>query len=321
MAEFKPKLIDTHGHVNFNAFKDDGYEVIKRALDEGVGIIMPGSQIDTSKRAVEYAEKLNHPFVKAAIGLHPIHLEDIEVDDSEVEGQAKFHTRKEDFRRARYEDLIKSSDKIVAVGEVGLDYWRLPSEALAKEGLPSSQENYKLRQIDTINSQLDLALEYKLPVILHCRKAHDDLLSIIESHPLTTEKKARQVLGPPGVIHCYTGNKSQLNAFLALGFYIGYNGIIFKLNLDNVIKETPLDRILLETDSPYLIPPMGEGPSTTARGAQSGAASQELGGQIGNRNEPVNVKYIAERIAQIKDVSFDGVARQTTENAMRVFRI
>ena len=97
MAEFEPKLIDTHGHVNFNAFRDDGEETIKRALDAGVGIIMPGSQIDTSKRAVEYAEKLNHPYIRAAIGLHPIHLEDVEVDDSEVEGQAKFHTRKEEF--------------------------------------------------------------------------------------------------------------------------------------------------------------------------------------------------------------------------------
>ena len=99
MVEFTPKIIDTHGHVNFNAFKDDGEEVIKRALEEGIGIIMPGSQIDTSKRAVEYAEKLNHPYIKAAIGLHPIHLEDIQVDDSEVEGQIKFRTRKEDFRR------------------------------------------------------------------------------------------------------------------------------------------------------------------------------------------------------------------------------
>ena len=292
MAEFTPKFIDTHGHVNFNAFKDDGEEVIKRALDGGVGIIMPGSQIDTSKRAVEYAEKLNHPFIKAAIGLHPIHLEDIEVDDSEVEGQVKFHTRKEDFRRARYEDLIKSSDKIVAVGEVGLDYWRLPEDQKA-------QESYKTRQTDTLNNQLDLALQYKLPVILHCRKAHDDLLSIVESHPLITQKGERQTLGPPGVIHCYTGNKVQLKAFLALGFYIGYNGIIFKLNLDNVIKETPLDRILLETDSPYLIPPDAK--------------------MV--RNEPVNVKYIVERIAEIKQVSIEEVARQTTENAKRVFRM
>ena len=286
MAEFEPKLIDTHGHVNFNAFKDDGDEVVKRALEAGVGIIMPGSQIDTSKRAVEYAEKLNHPYIRAAVGLHPIHLEDIEVDDSEVEGQVKFHTRKEDFRRAVYEDLLKSSDKIVAIGEVGLDYWRLPEDE-------RELEFYKERQIDTLNSQLDLALDYKKPAILHCRKAHDDLLSILESHGITN------AIRPPGVIHCYTGNKNQLNAFLALGWYIGYNGIIFKLNLDNVIKETPLDRILLETDSPYLTPPN---------------AGTE-------RNEPIFVKHVAEKIAEIKQVSFEEVARQTVENTRKVFGI
>jgi len=286
MTDFTPKLIDTHGHVNFNAFKDDGKEVVQRALDRGIGIIMPGSQIDTSRRAVEYAEKFDHPYIKAAVGLHPIHLEDIEVDDSEVEGQAKFQTRKEEFRRAQYSDLLKSSDKIVAIGEVGLDYWRLPEDT----------RNYKMRQIDVLTTQLDLAHEYELPAILHCRKAHDDLISILENHPLTAKE---QRIHPPGVIHSYTGNKNQLNAFLALGYYIGYNGIIFKLSLDKVIKETPLDRMLLETDSPYLIPPDAKM----------------------DRNEPVNVEYVAERISQIKEVSIEEVARQTTENAKKVFRL
>jgi len=286
MLEFTPKFIDTHGHVNFNAFKDDGEEVVKRTLAAGVGIIMPGSQIDTSKRAVYYAEKFNHPYIKAAIGLHPIHLEEIEVDDAEVGSQNKFHTRKEEFRRELYENLIKSSGKIAAIGEVGLDYWRLPEDN-------REREKYKLRQIDALNQQLDLALDYKLPVILHCRKAHDDLLSIVESHEIT------QAVKPPGVVHCYTGNKTQLKAFLALDWYIGYNGIIFKLGLDDVIKATPLDRILLETDSPYLIPP-----------------------QLGDvRNEPLNAKYIAEKIAEVKQIPVEEVARQTTENAKKVFRL
>lgn len=296
MEEFIPKYIDTHGHVNFNAFKDDGDEVVKRALDSGVGIILPGSQIDTSRRAVEYAEKFNHPYIKAAVGLHPIHLEDIEVDESEVGSQQKFHTRKEEFRRAAYEDLIKNNDKVVAVGEVGLDYWRLPPLRQGSAGQaidPKEQELYKQRQMDTLNNQLDLALDYDLPVILHCRKAHDDLLSIVESHEIT-----KSIL-PPGVMHSYTGNNTQLRAFLALGWYIGINGIIFKLNLDDVIKNIPLDRILLETDSPYLTPPV---------------AGIE-------RNEPSFVKYTAERIAEIKQVSVEEVARQTTENAKKVFRL
>lgn len=278
------RFIDTHGHVNFNAFKSDGGQVIQRALDEDVGLIMPGSQIDTSRRAVEYAKRWNHPYVKAAIGLHPIHLEDIEVDSDEVENQPKFHTRKEEFERKDYEDLI-NKDAVVAIGEIGLDYWRVPVE-------PGEEERYKAHQIDTLRAQLDLALDYNLPAILHCRKAHDDLLRILEDHNITRS------VNPPGVIHCYTGGKKQLKAFLALGYYIGYNGIIFKMNLKDVIKETPLGRILLETDSPYLTPPvLGEA-----------------------RNEPINVKYIAERIAEIKGVRVEEVARQTTENVLKVFK-
>ncbi|MBI1888499.1 MAG: TatD family hydrolase [Candidatus Spechtbacteria bacterium] len=302
MPEFTPQFIDTHGHVNFNAFKDDGGAVIQRALDNGVGIVMPGSQIDTSRRAVEYAERWDHPYIRAAIGLHPIHLEDIQVDESEVEGQIKFHTRKEKFARAQYESLLKSSDKIVAIGEVGLDYWRLPED-------PSKKEQYKKLQIDTLISQLDLALDYKNPVIVHCRKAHDDLFSIIANHGIT------RALTPPGVVHCYTGNKSQLKSFLELGWFIGYNGIIFKMNLEDVIKATPLERILLETDSPYLTPPLPAGALPLALHSFSGGAAKE------GRNEPRFVKHVAERVAEIKQISFDEVARQTTENAKRVFRL
>ncbi len=286
MPDFTPKLIDTHGHVNFNAFKDNGDEVIKRALDAGVGIIMPGSQIDTSRRSVQYGEKWKHPYVRAAIGLHPIHLEDIQVDESEVGGQVKFHTRKEEFKRSSYESLLKSSDAIVAVGEVGLDYGRLPEDQEKKE-------QYKKLQIDILRSQLDLALDYQKPVILHCRKAHDDLLLIVENHGIT------RALAPPGVVHCYTGNRVKLKSFLELGWYIGFNGIIFKLGLEDVIKAAPLDRMLLETDSPYLTPPN---------------AGTE-------RNEPSFVKYVAQRIAEVKRISFEEVARQTTENAKRVFRM
>jgi TatD DNase family protein len=296
MADFAPKLIDTHGHVNFNAFRDDGDAVVQRALDAGVGIVMPGSQIDTSKRAIEYAERWNHPFIRAAVGLHPLHLEDIEVDESEVGSQQKFHTRKEEYRESAYEDLLKSSDKVVAMGEIGLDYWHIPAD-------PRGQESFKMRQADTLASQLDLALAHKMPVILHCRKAHDDLLSIVESHEIS------QVVTPPGVLHCFTGNKTQLKSFLALGWYIGYNGIIFKLNLDEVIEATPLDRILLETDSPYLTPPL-----------PSEALAKE-GVPAGERNEPRFVEFIARRVSEIKQIPFDEVARQTTENAKRIFRL
>jgi TatD DNase family protein len=286
MQEFNPTLIDTHGHVSFNAFKEDGDEVIQRALDNGVGIILPGTQIDTSTRAVELAEKWDHPYIRAAIGLHPIHLEDIEVDESEVETQAKFQTRKEEYRRALYQDILNSTDKVVAIGEIGLDYWRLPEDE-------EEQERYKRVQIDTLVNQIGLAFRNNLPLILHSRKAHDDLLSIVESHEIV------QTVHPPGVVHCYTGRKTHLKSFLALGFYIGFNGIIFKMNLDDVIKATPLDRILLETDSPYLTPPQ----------------------VVSERNEPIHVEHVAEYIAHTKKVFYKEVVEQTTENAKRVFRL
>lgn len=290
-----PNYIDTHGHVQFNAFRDDGHEVVKRTLSGDTWIVAPGTQIDTSRRAVEYAE-LYPEGMYAAVGLHPIHLEDIEVDSSEVGDLAKFHTRKEEYRREAYEKLL-ASPKVVAIGEIGLDYWRVPQgEQEAKE--------YKLMQTDVFVQQLDLAFEYKLPAIIHCRKAHDDILAILESHPLT------RTISPPGVIHCYTGNQDQLRAFLALGYYIGFNGIIFKLDLDKVIGHTPLDRMLLETDSPYLAPPKILGKEDLTPSAL---------GQV--RNEPLNVRHVAEKIAEIKGISIEEVARQTTENARKVFGI
>ena len=279
-----PKFVDTHGHVQFNAFKDDGHDVLKKTLAAGTWVIMPGTQIDTSRRAVEFAQAYKEG-VYAAIGLHPIHLEDSHVDESEVGNQGRFRTRREEFRRASYENLLASS-KVVAIGEVGLDYWRKPKTAAKKEA-------YKRRQIDTFVQQLDLANDHKLPLILHCRVAFEDLLMVIEGHPVTFALK------PPGVVHCYTGDVNSLRAFLALGYYIGYTGIIFKLNLDEVIKETPLDRMLLETDAPYLTPP----------------ALPDA------RNEPLNVRYVAHRIAELKGVSLEEVALQTTINARKVFRI
>lgn len=299
--------VDTHGHVNFNAYKDDGDEVVKRAFDAGVAIIAPSSQIDTSRRAIEYAERFNDSRLWAAVGLHPIHLERTRVDEAEVGlpaasparvqraggrnaaqagDQPKFETRYEEFDRARYDELLKSK-YVVAVGEIGLDYWRKPKSKIKRE-------EYKRVQIDTFVAQLDMATDHNLPVIIHCRVAHDDLLKIVESHRITRE------VNPPGVIHSYTGNKEQLLAFLKLGYYIGVNGLIFKLDfLEDIVRETPLDRILLETDAPYLTP--------------DGAPSE--------RNEPAYVKYTAERIAKLKDVPVGEIEKHTTENAQKVFKV
>ena len=246
-------LIDTHAHINFNDFRNDFDKVIKRSLAEDIWMINVGSNYETSKRAKEMAEKYNGVF--AAIGLHPIHAKD------------------ENFNASKYRSLCQS-DKVVAIGEIGLDYFK-------DYGL------FKEKQKQVFLQQLDFVKELDLPVIIHCRMAHDDLLEILKDHQL------------PGVIHCFTGNWEQAKRYLDTGFYLGINGIMYKFDLKEVIKKTPLEKILIETDCPYLTPP------------QTGV----------KRNEPIFIKYIVQDIAKIKGIDFQKVAETTSQNAKNLFRI
>jgi len=286
-------LIDTHGHVNFNAFRDDSNAVLKRALESNTWVVMPGTQYSTSKRAVEMAEGFESG-VYAAVGLHPIHLgEQRKVDVLEVQSLPldqnkqsweEFVTRSEEFDVEKYRELTKSK-KTVAIGEFGLDYYYRPKGKVKLEA-------FKAKQKDVFLQQLDLAEEARLPVILHCRVAHDDMIGMLEARA----KKMQ------GVVHCFTGTVEQAQKFMALGLYIGFNGLILKdvpalPKPEEVISSIPLERIVLETDSPYLIPPM-------------------LGVE---RNEPLFVKYIAEEIARIKKVSVEEIAEATTQNAKTLF--
>ena len=246
-------LIDTHAHLNFNAFKNDFDEVIKRSLAEDIWTINVGSNYETSKKAKQIAEKYDGVF--AAIGLHPIHAKD------------------ENFDKEKYKELDRS-DKVVAIGEIGLDYFK-------DYGL------FKEKQKEVFLQQLDLAKELNLPIILHCRMAHEDLLEILKDYQI------------PGVIHCFTGNWKQAREYLDMGFYLGINGIIYKRDLKEVIKNTPLEKILIETDCPYLTPP------------QAGV----------ERNEPIFIKYIIQDIAKIKGIDFQEVTGTTFQNAKNLFRI
>ncbi|MEK9134757.1 MAG: TatD family hydrolase [Patescibacteria group bacterium] len=276
-------LIDTHAHVNFNAFKDDADEVIGRSLAGGVQMINVGSQYSTSKRAVEMAEKYESG-VYAAIGLHPIHLADgifkTKLDEEEV----IIPTKNEEFDSEKYKKLAKSS-KVVAIGEIGLDYYYRPKTK-------TKLEEFKELQRTVLCKQLDLAKELNLPVIFHCRSAHNDLINEIRSRDEIGSPKIR------GVIHCFTGTWEEAQKYLEMGFYLGFNGIIFKLDLNDVIKKTPLERIVLETDCPYLTPKPMEG-----------------------RNEPLYVKYVAEKISELKNVSIEEISQATTQNARKLFRI
>ncbi|MBI4709207.1 MAG: TatD family hydrolase [Candidatus Portnoybacteria bacterium] len=275
-------LIDTHAHINFIAYKEDGGEVIKRALENNTWIINVGSQWDTSRRAVEYAKKYEEG-IFAAVGLHPIHLRSIKIKEEFDEQELlEFETQEEKFDYEKYKTLASESGAI-AIGETGLDYYRINEE---------DKENQIKLQKENFLAHIKLAQEISKPLIVHCREAHNEVLEILKSQ-VTSDKLQ-------GVIHSFSGRLSQAEQYLEMGFYLGFNGIItFARDYDKVIKEIPLERILVETDCPYLTPIPFRG----------------------KRNEPLYVKYVAEKIAEIKGVSFDEVSEVTTDNARGLFYI
>ena len=276
----KYELIDIHAHVNFNAFRGDGPEVIGRAHDNDVGMILVGSQIDTSKRAVTYAERYGNG-VWAAVGLHPIHLCEIDVDPEEIgqEGVPGFQTRVEEFSREAYETLA-SHPKVVAVGECGLDYFRT-----------GDTDDKQELQKQVLREQIRLARAVKKPLIIHCRNAYEDLL------PILREERAGDV---GGTIHFFVGTWEEARKFLDIGFYLSFTGVItFARNYDEVVRNIPLDRIMVETDAPYVAPVPYRG----------------------KRNEPLYVKEIAKKVAELRDVPYEKIAEATTKNAMRLFKL
>jgi TatD DNase family protein len=271
-------IIDTHSHLNFKAYDDDRDDVIKRNLENGVVCIDVGTKYETSKRAIELAEK--NKGIYAAIGMHPIHIKTDLMKLKMDEEEGAFQPLGEEFDVEKYKELAKSK-KVVAIGEIGLDYYYRPKSH-------TKQEQFKEKQKEVFLQQLDLAKELDLPVIVHCRMAFKDLYEILKDKNIE------------GAIHCFTGSWEEAQQFINLGFYIGINGIIFKLDLDEVIKNCPLDKILVETDCPYLTP--------TAEGKDK-------------KNEPIFVKHVVQKIADLKGMTFDEVASATTANAQKLFDI
>ncbi|MDI6602877.1 MAG: TatD family hydrolase [Patescibacteria group bacterium] len=294
-------LIDTHAHLNFNAYKNDADEVIRRSLN--VWMINIGTNYETSKKAVEISERYPEG-VFAAVGLHPIHLETGLVKIKNDEEEIEVKTREEEFDYQGYKALAKS-EKVVAIGEIGLDYYWRPKTTKKKE-------LFKQKQKDVLLKQLELAKELNLPVIFHCRMAHEDLIEVLKSEILNCKSKIRNSK-LQGVMHGFVGTIEQLEKYLEMGLYIGFNGIIFKniegIDFEENIKNTPLDKILIETDCPYLTPPI----SVNQR------LNQHKSAVI--RNEPLYVKYIAEKIAKIKNLSYEEIADVTAKNAKKLFKL
>ncbi|MFA6325242.1 MAG: TatD family hydrolase [Candidatus Paceibacterota bacterium] len=281
-----PKYIDIHCHTNFKSFKEDGEDVIGRALENDTWLINVGSQYSTSKRAVEIANKYKEG-VYAIVGLHPIHLEESYHDEEEVSGPG-FKTRVEEFDKNKYLELLKDP-KTVGIGECGLDYYHLSPESLEK-------------QKKVFIEQIELANEVNKPLMLHVRNSPDDkshnayfdVYELLKKHSKTS-----------GVSHFFAGSVEDMQKFIDIGFYISFAGpITYKpkpeiCDYESVIRETPLDKILTDTDSPYVAPVPYRG----------------------KRNEPVYVKEIVKKIAEIKGVEEEIVAKAIVENAKRLFDI
>lgn len=278
-----PKYIDIHSHVNFKAFDEDRDEVIKRALDNDTWVINVGTQIDTSRKAVEVAHQYSEG-VYAIIGLHPIHTGASFHDEKELgEGGAEFTSRGEIFDKEKYLELLRDP-KVVGVGECGLDYFRCDTESIDK-------------QKKAFIEQIEIANEVGKPLMLHIRNnpdnkelnAYYDSLDILKEHAKVK-----------GDVHFFAGDVEIAKAFVEFGFTLSFTGVItFASSYAEVIRNTPLDMIMSETDAPYVTP-------TPYRG---------------KRNEPIYVREVVKKIAQIKGLSEQEVAEALISNAKRVWNI
>ncbi len=223
------KYFDAHTHVNFVAYKDDRAEVIQRAKDAGVGMNVVGTQIDTSREAVALAEQYDH--IYATIGLHPVHTAKSYHDEKELgEGGKEFTSRGEQFDAAAYEALGKS-DRVIAIGECGLDYYRV-------------EETTKDVQTKAFIEHIELANKLQKPLMLHIRNAYEDALEVLKAHTKVQ-----------GDVHFFAGDWATAKKFLDIGFTLSFTGVLtFTHDYDEVVRNAPLDMLLSETDAPYITP-------------------------------------------------------------------
>lgn len=277
-----PRFIDAHTHIQFASYKNDYQVVIERALANNIWLVNIGTQKDTSVSAVKIASDYKEG-VYATIGLHPIHTEKSYHDSKELgdrEMAKDFTSRGEKFEYDYYKKLGADS-KVVAIGECGLDYYHLGAET-------------KQKQIETFEIQIKFAAELNKPLMIHCRDAYPDLIKILKTN------NSKLKTDYPGIIHFFGGVKDDAKELLDLGFYFSFGGVTtFTRNYDEVIKYINLEKIILETDAPYVAPIPFRG----------------------KRNEPLYVSYIAETIAKILEVPIETVAAKTTENTRKILRI
>jgi TatD DNase family protein len=282
-------LVETHAHLDYPDFANDLGDVLRRATDAGVTrIITIGTSVESSRRAIELAEK--HPAIYAAIGVHPTYVEEADEDVF-----------------APLRELAKNP-RVVAIGETGLDYHELPSEKVAKEkqvqvmsALRSETDEeieaqirdgaYKSKQASLFQQQLDLALELGLNAVIHQRDAWEDTLKIMQPY---TGKLS-------GVFHCFGGSLAQANEVLDLDHLVSFTGIVTFKNgaaVREIAAQIPLWKFMVETDCPYLAPVPFRG----------------------KRCEPAHTRIVAETIAAAREVPLKEIAEATTETAEKFFK-
>lgn len=274
------KYYDIHGHMNFSAYDDDRMEVIKRANEANVGMVTVGTQLDTSKQAVELANKYENMY--AVVGLHPIHTSASHHDLQELgEGGKEFTSRGENPDMDAYIELAKNP-KVVAIGECGLDYYRL-------------DDNTKKIQTRIFESMIDLANEVDKPLMLHIRNGNiKDGLRTRNSAYLDAFQILKSRSKVSGNLHFFAGSIDEARPFLDLGYTFSFTGVItFARDYDEVIKYLPLDRIMSETDCPYVTPLPYRG----------------------KRNEPTYVIEVVKMLAKIRGEDEEMVRQQLLRNA------
>lgn len=258
-------LIDTHAHLDYTDYDPDRAEVISRAAEAGVTeIISIGTRIESSARALELAESF--PNIWATVGIHPC-----EVDDAPDDAI-------EELR------LLAHSPRVVAIGEIGLDYHHLPED-------PDAATATKKRQADLFRAQLELTAGLGLNAVIHQRDSWDDTLAILREHTGRVR----------GVFHCFGGTLEQAREVLALGHLVSFTGIVTFKNARQVqatAQDVPLDAFMVETDCPYLAPVPDRG----------------------KRCEPAHTRRVAEQIATLRHMLVEEVAARTTKTARGFFR-
>lgn len=261
--------IDTHCHLNFEAFKNDWEKVTDQCVKDGVGkMIVVGADLNTSVKAVEVAKK--HKALFASVGVHPHHAP----QDCDIKKLKK----------------LAQNKKVIAIGECGIDYHVYQKSKYPEKAITPTLAN---RQKTIFGQQIQLAKKLKLPLIIHNREADEDTLDTLD-HFCKDDG-----IYPFGVFHCISGSRKLLKKILDHNFYIGVDAnITYSQEVQTLVADTPLERILLETDSPYLSPK-----------------------RDGARNTPQSVIIVAQQIAVIKNLTVPQVAEATTANARKLFQL